>query len=100
MDENIIAYLPEFRSDIGTKITIRNLLTHTHGIPNSELKSRYKPISTSEFIDEYCEKDLEFEPGAEFKYSNIVGYFCLEQFLRRFRVKHMKHFYLKEFLSQ
>ncbi len=77
LDENIIKYLPDFRTDIGNKISIRHLLTHTHGIPNAELNHRYESISKNLFIKKYCEKELEFEAGSSFKYSEIVGYYIL-----------------------
>jgi CubicO group peptidase (beta-lactamase class C family) len=77
LDIPITTYLPEFRADIGNKITIRHLLTHTHGIPNADLANRYKPMLKEEFIKKYCETDLEFQPGTQFKYSDIVGYYLL-----------------------
>ncbi|WP_340153944.1 serine hydrolase domain-containing protein [uncultured Marivirga sp.] len=83
LDEPISTYLPDFRKDLADKITIRHLLTHTHGIPNTDLLSRYKPMSKEEFVREYCEIDFEFQPGTQFEYSNIVGYYLLGVILKK-----------------
>ena len=75
LDAPLTKYLPNFRKETGDKITIRQLLTHTHGIPNAEQMDRYKPMTKEEFIKKYCEANLEFSPGTQFKYSDIVGYY-------------------------
>lgn len=83
LDEPISTYLPDFSKETGDKVTIRHLLTHTHGIPNADLSSRYKPMSKEEFVREYCETDLEFQSGSQFEYSNIVGYYLLGVILEK-----------------
>lgn len=77
LDEPITKYLLDFRKETGDKITIRHLLTHTHGIPNADQVDRYKPMTKGEFVKKYCEANLEFSPGTQFKYSDIVGYYLL-----------------------
>lgn len=74
--------LPYYRQDTGALITVHHLLTHTSGIPSytglpgfSEDVSR-DPYLVRDFVQEYCSGDLEFEPGAEFRYNNS-GYFLL-----------------------
>ncbi len=83
LDDKISSYLADFRKDIGNKISIQNLLTHTHGIPNAKEAERYKPMTKEEYLKTFCEKDLEFEPGTKFNYSNIVGYFLLGLILEK-----------------
>lgn len=83
LDAPIANYLPDFRRDTGGRITIRHLLTHTHGIPNPELTERYKPMEREEFVKTYCQSDLEFAPGTEFRYSNVVGYYLLGVILEK-----------------
>ncbi len=83
LDEPITKYLPNFRTETGDKITIRHLLTHTHGIPNADLTERYKPMTKEEFVKEYGEENLEFEPGAQFEYSGIVGYYLIGVILEK-----------------
>ncbi|MGE5351057.1 MAG: serine hydrolase [Acidobacteriota bacterium] len=82
LEGKITDYLPYYRKDTGSKITIHMLLTHTSGIPSytslpgfAEKISRmnYKP---DDFIKEQCSGDLEFEPGSQIKYNNS-GYFIL-----------------------
>jgi CubicO group peptidase (beta-lactamase class C family) len=34
LDDKITAYLPDYRKDTGDKVTVRQLLTHTSGIPS------------------------------------------------------------------
>jgi CubicO group peptidase (beta-lactamase class C family) len=75
-------YLPYYRTDTGSKITIHHLLTHSSGIPSytsiphfSEDISR-DPYPVEEFVKQFCSGDLEFEPGSKFLYNNS-GYFLL-----------------------
>ena len=74
--------LPYYRADTGAIITIHHLLAHTSGIPSyTGLPDFFKdvsrdPYAVRDFVLEYCSGDLEFEPGAEFRYNNS-GYFLL-----------------------
>jgi CubicO group peptidase (beta-lactamase class C family) len=75
-------YLPYYRKDTGSRVTIHHLLTHSSGIPSytsipnfSEDISR-DPYPVEEFVKKYCSGDLEFEPGSRFLYNNS-GYFLL-----------------------
>lgn len=77
LDKKINYYLPDFKKETGNRISVRHLLTHTHGIPNAVQTERHKAMEKVDFIKKYCEADLEFEPGTEFKYSDIVGYYLL-----------------------
>ena len=83
LDVPITTYLSDFRKETGGKISIRHLLTHTHGIPNAEQADRYKPMTKEEFVKKYCETNLEFSPGTQFKYSDIVGYYLLGVILEK-----------------
>src|ERR1051325_2672251 len=81
-------YLPDYRKDVGEKVTIHNLLTHTSGIPSYtsqpgffEIVSR-NPYNVDEFVKKYASGDLEFEPGSKFEYDNS-GYFLLGAIIER-----------------
>lgn len=76
-------YLPYYRKDTGSRVTISELLSHTSGIPNftdlpdflDDPASRVHHTPT-EFVRDFCSGDLRFEPGTKFEYSNS-GYFLL-----------------------
>ena len=76
VDDPIIKFFPDFQNKaIASKVTIRHLLTHTSGLPDSR-----ETIKDSEFYltakDEEnfapikLTQKLEFEPGSQWKYSN------------------------------
>jgi len=82
LDAKISDYLPDYRKDIGQKVTIHHLLTHTSGIPSYtgqpgflENVSR-NPYKVDDFVKKYASGDLEFEPGSKYAYNNS-GYFLL-----------------------
>ncbi len=82
LDGTISDYLPYYRKDTGSRVTLHHLLTHTSGIPsytNREWMERglfRHPHAVKEHVEKFCSGDLEFEPGSTFKYSNS-GYFIL-----------------------
>ena len=83
LDGHLSDYLPFYRKDTGSRVTIAELLSHTSGIPNftdlpgflSGSASRVHH-SAPEFVQDFCSGDLRFEPGTKFEYSNS-GYFLL-----------------------
>ncbi|SMG22023.1 CubicO group peptidase, beta-lactamase class C family [Marivirga sericea] len=83
LDAPIINYLPNYREDTGEKITIRHLLTHTHGIPNASDSANFSALTKEEFEKRYCQANLEFAPGTQFKYSNIIGYYLLGEIIEK-----------------
>ncbi|HLL70405.1 MAG TPA: serine hydrolase [Pyrinomonadaceae bacterium] len=82
LDGKLSEYLPDYRKDIGDKVTIHHLLTHTSGIPSYTGLPKFfedasrNPYTVVDFVKKYASNDLEFEPGAKFKYNNS-GYFLL-----------------------
>ena len=88
LDGTISDYLPDYRKDIGQKVTIHHLLTHTSGIPSYtdqpgffENVSR-NPYKVDEFVKKYASGDLQFEPGSKYSYNNS-GYFLLGAIIER-----------------
>jgi CubicO group peptidase (beta-lactamase class C family) len=82
LDGVITDYLPYYRKDTGSKVTIHQLLNHTSGIPSytnipgfwqNKMRDPYHPDT---LIVNYCSADFEFEPGSEYKYNNS-GYVIL-----------------------
>ena len=82
LDGKISDYLPDYRKDIGGKITVHQLLNHTSGIPSYTSQPRFfqdvsrTPFTVADFVTKYTSGDLEFEPGSKFSYNNS-GYFLL-----------------------
>src|SRR5438270_5328801 len=82
LDGKLVDYLPDYRKDTGSKVTIHSLLSHTSGIPSyTSLPGFFanvsrNPFAVDDFIKKYASGDLEFEPGTRFVYSNS-GYFLL-----------------------
>ena len=76
------AYLPFYRKDVGDRVTIHHLLTHSSGIPSytdnraAMTEVVRDPFPPAEFVAKYCSGDLQFEPGSRFRYNNS-GYFIL-----------------------
>ncbi|MGI9108312.1 MAG: serine hydrolase [Pyrinomonadaceae bacterium] len=82
LDGKLSEYLPDYRRDVGDKVTIHHLLTHTSGIPSyTGLPNFFNevsrdPYTVADFVKKYASSDLEFEPGTKFRYNNS-GYFLL-----------------------
>lgn len=83
LEGHLSDYLPYYRKDTGSRMTISELLSHTSGIPNFTDAPGFLdgPASrihhtVKEFVQNYCSGDLRFEPGTKFEYSNS-GYFLL-----------------------
>lgn len=88
LDGKISDYLPDYRQDIGQKVTVHHLLTHTSGIPSYtgqpgffENVSR-NPFKVVDFVKQYTSGDLEYEPGSKYSYNNS-GYFLLGAIIER-----------------
>lgn len=87
LDTRLSDVLKWYRTDTGSKVTIRHLLNHTSGIANylnMKGKSIYQvadefgtaPIDKVAFAKKYCQGDFEFEPGTKWNYNN-TAYFLL-----------------------
>jgi CubicO group peptidase (beta-lactamase class C family) len=82
LDAPLSTYLPEYRRDIGDKVTIRHLLGHTSGIPDYVNRLGFwqnllgNRIDRARLVTDYMSADLEFSPGTEAKY-NSTGYYLL-----------------------
>jgi CubicO group peptidase (beta-lactamase class C family) len=83
LEGHLSEYLPYYRKDTGSRVTVSQLLSHTSGIPNFlaspgflEGAASRVAYSVKDFSQKYCSGDLRFEPGSKFEYSNS-GYFLL-----------------------
>ncbi|RPI16449.1 MAG: serine hydrolase [Ignavibacteriae bacterium] len=82
LDGKISDYLPYYPKKTGDKITIHNLLNHTSGIfnytndPAFFRKGSFLPMTPEQLIKTFADKELDFEPGTKWNYSNS-GYIVL-----------------------
>lgn len=82
LDGHITDYLPDYRKDTGSRVTITNLLDHTSGIPSYTDDPKFFPdtsrnyYAVDDFVTKFCSGDLQFESGSKFHYDNS-GYFIL-----------------------
>ena len=88
LDGKIADYLPDYRKDIGEKVTVHHLLTHTSGIPSYTGQPGFfanvsrNPYKVADFVKQYTSGNLEFEPGTKYSYNNS-GYFLLGAIIER-----------------
>ena len=74
LDDRVKRFLPVFDGDRRGDVTIRQLLTHTSGLPdqlvgNDELRRRHAPLS--EFARLAMRTPLGFAPGSRYQYSSM-----------------------------
>ncbi|MBC7796118.1 MAG: serine hydrolase [Pyrinomonadaceae bacterium] len=74
LDAKVSDYLPEFRKDTASKITIRNLLLSASGLPvfpdDFYVDENAKMTDANFVINKYLQGDLLFESGEKFNYNN------------------------------
>jgi CubicO group peptidase (beta-lactamase class C family) len=88
LDKTVEDYLPEFKNKPAAKVTIKQLLSHTSGMPNYDvIKDFFPKISRQNFTREdyikvYMDAPLAFAPGTSYAYSSW-GYFTLGYIIER-----------------
>lgn len=74
LDDKVKRWFPEFESSIFDRITLKHLLSHTSGIPDSRDRSDRHFVTTSTDIQSYSYiktlEKLNFEPGSRYEYMN------------------------------
>ncbi len=74
IDDNVKKWFPEFESPLMEKITLKHLLSHTSGIPDSRDRSDRVFVTTATDTQSYAYigklKSLNFEPGTMYEYMN------------------------------
>ncbi len=82
LDKTIEDYLPEFKNKPSAKVTIKQLLSHTSGMPNYDIIKDFFPrisrqsFTREDYVKVYMDSILAFTPGTRFLYSSW-GYFTL-----------------------
>lgn len=88
LDGTIEDYLPEFKNKPAAKVTIKQLLTHTSGIPNYDIIKDFFPkisrqnYTRAEYLKVFIDAPLAFAPGSNYTYSSW-GYFTLGHIMER-----------------
>src|SRR5262245_40698458 len=73
LDDPVGKYVPNLTR--GDQVTLRQILSHTSGYPDYApqdymIPDWAKPISAEDLLDRWARKDLEFDPGTKWQYSN------------------------------
>jgi CubicO group peptidase (beta-lactamase class C family) len=73
LDDPVGKYVPGLTG--GDKVTIRQILSHTSGYQDYwpedyVMTPMLKPVTAQQIIDQWGKKALDFDPGAEWQYSN------------------------------
>jgi CubicO group peptidase (beta-lactamase class C family) len=88
LDKTIEDYLPEFKNKPAAKVTIKQLLSHTSGMPNYDIIKDFFPrisrqsFSREDYLKIYKDSALAFEPGTRYMYSSW-GYFTLGHIIEK-----------------
>ena len=87
LDGKIADYLPDYRKDIGEKVTVHHLLTHTSGIPSYTGQPGFfanvsrNPYKVADFVKQYR---VAISSLSRERYSyNNSGYFLLGAIIER-----------------
>jgi CubicO group peptidase (beta-lactamase class C family) len=70
VDERVSVYIPEFTGEGRETVTIRELMTHTSGLPE-DIETKTDWHGQAEAIKKACAEKLRTPPGTSFKYSDI-----------------------------
>jgi CubicO group peptidase (beta-lactamase class C family) len=82
LDKTVADYLQEFTGKPAGNVTIRQLLSHTSGMPNYDIMKDFFPNVSRKYFDRndymklYMDSSLAFTPGTKYNYSSW-GYFTL-----------------------
>lgn len=85
LNDRVVDLLPEFASAPRRTMTVRNLLTHTSGLPdmlpnNRQLRQANSPLSA--FFEGTCAVTLDFPPGHGVQYQSM-GFVLLAELIAR-----------------
>ncbi len=87
LDGKVTDYLPNYRKDTGSRVTIHHLLSHTSGLPGFWTFEFFKTHARNDFEEDYfirtfLSEDLEFAPGTSSRYSD-TNYYLLGRIIEK-----------------
>ena len=94
LDDPVSLYLTEFDGSDRKGMTVRQLLTHTSGMPdmlpeNEALRRAHEPLST--FVERAISTPLLFEPGSAFRYQS-KGILLAAEIVQRITAQGLRDF--------
>jgi CubicO group peptidase (beta-lactamase class C family) len=98
LNDPVKQYLPEFSGGERDKVRVRDLLSHTSGLPdmlpeNTELRRAHAPLS--EFVKRTYSTPLLFSPGTSFSYQSM-GILLAGEIVERLTRMPLREFERKE----
>ena len=101
LDDKVDQYIPEFRGGHRDKVTVRQLLSHTSGMPdmlpqNMELRRAHAPLSA--FVEAAVRTPLLYEPGTDFGYQSM-GTLLAAEIIERLTGKRLRDFEEEEIFA-
>ena len=94
LDDPVNLFIPSFAGGEKEKVTIRDLLTHTSGLP--AWKPLYKECKTrDDFLRELCQMELEYHPEEKVVYS-CLGFILLTFILEKITGENLASFSSRE----
>ena len=87
LSSTVNKYIPDYPNvDLASKVTIHHLLTHTGGTGDifgpAFNANRLELRTTGDYVELYGARNLQFQPGAQFSYSNY-GFMLLGAIIER-----------------
>lgn len=70
LDDRIVEYLPRFDGEMEA-ITVRNLLSHTSGLPSQSDCVYERSGTLADCVDEIADQSVEHDPGSTFDYGAV-----------------------------
>lgn len=92
LSDRLEKFFPDWPNQVARDITIRQLLTHTSGIPNYFAIPGWtqghfnRQISSKAFLEVIAKLELSFKPGTQYLYSNS-GYYLLCKIIEKITAK-------------
>jgi CubicO group peptidase (beta-lactamase class C family) len=98
LSDPVSRYLPEFTGGERSKVQVRNLLSHTSGLPdmlpeNTQLRREHAPLS--EFVKHTFTTPLLYTPGTSFRYQSM-GILLAGEIVERLTRMRLRDFEAKE----
>jgi len=101
LEEPVSTYIPEFRGEDRKGVRVRDLLSHTSGMPdmlpeNTDLRRAHAPLS--EFVRKATSTPLLYPPRTDFRYQSM-GTLLAGEIVERISGKRLRDFFQQELFA-